>query len=352
MPEICPPVTINEVADILMKENQKLKYSLYGLDFDTGKIWCHYAVPVSVLPAGADSHPKNLYGVLIKTIPIQSIARKSETLHSAMVPPVALPLLTKMLDAHDAWESARWDLSRTNSMEAATKMRIAGRKYMRYSDDGLNEEEMRKTWPFDVESFEKDIAQKMVCDKCGLYRVKGDCNDYDEGTTDDGNVAVNPSVRWMNRKMESWATNTLDGVYARLSEGKMMEMLGEDSVNGGTFCWTIGTNEYFIIQRIEEDYAFESRDYIYMLWDGKREPVIVASFNSMPNSKTMFAVRSCTAGNPVGRNNMAALMWNRVADRGESDKDMIRMLLESAKKAGVDVAAENLGMMEVPPCTR
>lgn len=99
-------------------------------------------------------------------------------------------------------------------------------------------------------------------------------------------------------------------------------------------------------ESVDEDHGFESRDYIYMCWDGKAEPRIGATFNSMPNSKAMFAVRSCIAGSPSGRNNTAALMWNKVANRGETDGDMIKSLLKSAKKAGVAVAADNLKVLD------
>ena len=374
IPESCPPEAIGKVADVLMEKNQKLKYSLYSIDFDTGKIWCHCSLPVSVLPDGHECRTCNLYDVLLKTIPIRSVACDSEELRSAMlsmpqqadgdgrvastkgrvgevVSPVALPLLTKMLNAYDVWEADSWDLSNTSLSGTATKKRIADRRYMKYCDDGVNDEVRCKAWPFEVDEIENRLSQKMTCDKNGLYCVLGECNDYDEGIMDDGNVAINPSVRWMNRNMEEWATNALDGMYGRLPEDKMVKMLGEDSINDGTFCWAVGTNEYFIIQRIEEDHAFESRDYIYMLWDGMGEPMIAATFNSLPNSQTMYAVRSCMAGDPVGRNNMAALMWNEVADRGEKDDEKIRRFLEAAKKAGVAVAVENLDIME-ETCTR
>lgn len=259
--------------------------------------------------------------------------------------PIRTPLLCRMLNARNAWEDARWDMSRTNSMEAAVKSRMASRVCMRYCDDGLSEEARRQAWPFDVAAFERELAGKIARTDCGLYCVKGECNDYGEGTMDDGNVAINPSIRWMNRKMEAWATNALDGAYGRLSRGEMERMLGTASVNDGTFCWKVGANEYFIIQRVEEDSAFASRDYIYMRWDGAGEPVIAATFNSLPDAKIMSAVRSCIAGSPAGRNNLAALMWNEVVDRNEADTTVIRRFLKAAKEAGNEVAAGNLVMM-------
>ena len=259
---------------------------------------------------------------------------------------VHTPLLCRMLNARNAWEDARWDMSRTNSMEAAVKSRMASRVCMRYCDDGLSEEARWQAWPVDVEAFERELAGKIARTDCGLYCVKGECNDYGEGTMDDGNVAINPSIRWMYRKMEEWATNALDSVYRRLPRGEMERMLGADSINDGTFCWNIDTNEYFIIQRIEEDDTFEPRDYLYVRWDGTGAPAIAAAFNSLPDSRTMQAVRSCIAGDPAGRNNMAALMWNEVVDRNAADTTVIRRFLKAAKEAGNEVAAGNLVMME------
>ena len=371
VPEEAPDCIIGTVADILMRKNESRKYSLYGVDFDTGRIWCHYALPVAVIPECDTDTPRNLYGgniydVRIKTQPIFSISRDSEELHSAMVkalledgdgqtatsgnsedeagPAVELPLVTRMLDAYDAWEATRWDLSRTMSIEAATRKRIAGRKYMKYCDDNLTEEERRKEWPFDVEAFEKDLAEKIVRDECGLYRVKGEFNEFDEGTTDDGNVAVNPSIRWVNRKMEAWATNMLDAAYRRLAKDEMARLLDAKSVTDGTFGWAIGTNECFIVQRVDEDDVFESRDYLYMRWDGKGAPTIAASFNSLPSSKAMYAVRSCLEADDMGQNNVAALMWNGVLHRGEANGARIRELLEMAGE--LDAVIENLALLE------
>ena len=365
-PENVPDGIVGKMADILMRKNERLRYSLFGVDFDTGRMWCHYALPVAVIPEGDTDTPRNLYGVFIKTQPVTSVSRNSEELHSTMVNellhggggqvatpceagtgmPTAteLPLLTRMLEAYDAWEAARLDLSNTNAVATATRRRIASRKYMKYGDDGLTEEGRHKAWPFDVEAFERSLAEKVVCDECGLYRVKGDCNDYDEGTADDGSVAVNPSIRWVNRKMEAWATNALDAAYRRLSRDEAVRLLDAKSVTDGTFGWAVGTNEYFIIQRNDEDHAFEARDYIYMRRDGAGKPKIAVSFNSMPNSKAMYAVRSCMDADDMGQNNVAALMWNGVLNRGEDNGVKIRSLLEMAGE--LEVVIKNLNLLE------
>ena len=365
-PEAIPDDIVGEVADVLMRKNENLKYSLFGMDFDTGRMWCHYALPVAVIPEGDTNAPRNLYGVFIKTKPVTNVALNSEAMHSAMIKAllhggdgqtamsaqavdeaeqaVELPLLTKMLNAYDDWEAARLDLSNTNAVAVATRRRIASRKYMKYCGDNQTEEIRRKAWPFDVEGFERDLAEKIVRDECGLYRVIGDCNEYDEGTADDGNVAVRPSIRWVNRKIEAWATNALDSAYRRLSGDEAVRLLDAKSVTDGTFAWAVGTNEYFVIQRNDEDHAFESRDYIYMCRDGAAKPKIAASFNSMPNSKAMYAVRSCMDADDMGQNNVAALMWNGVMNRGEDNGAEIKKILEMAGE--LEVVIENLELFD------
>ena len=84
VPEECPDEMKSEMADILMKKNQGLKCALYGMDFDTGKIWCHYEIPVSIIPERNDNWHGNLYGVFMLTKTIVSVAGDSEELHSVM----------------------------------------------------------------------------------------------------------------------------------------------------------------------------------------------------------------------------------------------------------------------------
>ena len=84
VPEECPEEMRGEVADLLMKMNYRLKYAQFGMDFETGKIWSHYSVPVSVIPAWDECPPSNLYGAFIKMKTVQSVAENSEVLHSVL----------------------------------------------------------------------------------------------------------------------------------------------------------------------------------------------------------------------------------------------------------------------------
>ena len=85
VPEVCPDKILNETASVLMGMNQQFKYGLFGIDFDTGKIWCHYELPISVIPDINEHRLENLYCVHIRTVPIQIIAHNSEALNSEMV---------------------------------------------------------------------------------------------------------------------------------------------------------------------------------------------------------------------------------------------------------------------------
>lgn len=89
VPEECPKEMRGEASELLMTMNQGLKYALFSLDFDTGKIWCQYALPVAVIPDGGTDAPRNLYGVLIKTQSVIGVSKNSQALHAAMV--AALP---------------------------------------------------------------------------------------------------------------------------------------------------------------------------------------------------------------------------------------------------------------------
>ena len=85
VPEDCPSEIIRDVADALMKINQGLKYAMFGIDFNTGRIWSHYAVPVPVIPDRDEKPRRNLYAAFILMKTVQSIAQNSEVLHSAMI---------------------------------------------------------------------------------------------------------------------------------------------------------------------------------------------------------------------------------------------------------------------------
>ena len=84
VPEECPSEMIRDVADALMKINQGLKYAMFGIDFNTGRVWSHYAVPVSVITGGDENPRRNLYAALILMKTVQSVAQNSEVVHSAM----------------------------------------------------------------------------------------------------------------------------------------------------------------------------------------------------------------------------------------------------------------------------
>lgn len=110
-PEECPDGIVGEVACTVMKMNENLKYSLFSVDFNTGKIWCHYALPVSVIPAEDERSTRNLYGALLKIIPVRGVAQNSEALHSAM---------TKASPRTDEGDGSALSSSDTLSQQAGT----------------------------------------------------------------------------------------------------------------------------------------------------------------------------------------------------------------------------------------
>lgn len=84
VPDECPNTIIGDVAGALMKINEGRKHGMFGIDFDTGKIWCHYAVPVSVIPSQDEDPPRTPYVFLIRGNTVYSIAKLSEALQLTM----------------------------------------------------------------------------------------------------------------------------------------------------------------------------------------------------------------------------------------------------------------------------
>lgn len=66
-----------EVADAVMHINQSLRYALFGVDFDNGKVWCHYSLPASMLRNDADNDGCNVYQMHIKTMTTSTLAKNS-----------------------------------------------------------------------------------------------------------------------------------------------------------------------------------------------------------------------------------------------------------------------------------
>ncbi|MBQ8124503.1 MAG: hypothetical protein IJ173_01320 [Kiritimatiellae bacterium] len=114
VPDECPNEAIGEVAEALMKINQSLRCATFGIDFNTGKMWSHYAVPVSVIPSWDERPHGNLYGAFIKTKAVGSVAKNSEALHSTMV-----KVLLRADDAEVSAMVSRESLSRQAEMVAA-----------------------------------------------------------------------------------------------------------------------------------------------------------------------------------------------------------------------------------------
>ena len=85
VPDAVPDEAIDKAADWAMQMNERSKCSFFNIDFDTGKMWSHYGLPVSVLPPSDELPPGNLYGARIKVVPVSNVATHSEDLHLAVV---------------------------------------------------------------------------------------------------------------------------------------------------------------------------------------------------------------------------------------------------------------------------
>jgi hypothetical protein len=82
--DVCPaPVEIPEdklaeVADAAMRLNQVMRCGLFRVDFDNGKLWCQYSVPVSALTENADSERTRFNRASIRVMAAAVMAKNSE----------------------------------------------------------------------------------------------------------------------------------------------------------------------------------------------------------------------------------------------------------------------------------
>ena len=171
-------------------------------------------------------------------------------------------LVTRMLDAHDhARDMALGvtnDVNELYSLGAHLQMTNASeiserpRGELVLCDDLLSDDKRAELWPFDVEAFEATLSVKMVYDEKLGYRGKPEfAEEMCGGTNEDGFVAANPTIRWVNSEIEQWAIKSLDKHCSRMSETNFCAMSGDEKMPEGTWAWQMKDDVYFVIQRCD-----------------------------------------------------------------------------------------------------
>lgn len=208
---------------------------------------------------------------------------------------------------------------------------------MVFADDGQSEEERRELWPFDVEAFEAALEASLGRDETGLYRQKD---------SEGGLFPFNPSMRGINEEMEQWAVRQLDASFTRVTPDIQEKISGEPVEEGEEgLMWAIPGDggEYFAIER--SDGAWALRTYLYILWDGKDKPTLLAEFYSFPNRKEAVAMRT-VRHDSRSLNNMAVLYWRHRVFPMQFNPAEIREMLEIAQGDGVSCAKGNLAVLD------
>ncbi len=249
----------------------------------------------------------------------------------------------------------------------AYEISVRPRGEMKFCDDQLTEEERKSLWPFEVEAFEKSLEQKLVRDKGGRYRLVRKylsevamTNDvfspvptlkaaHLELRGDDELEASNPTIRWVNHQIEQWAIKQMDSKFKRMDGKSFCKMSGDEKMPEDTFAWELdkmgedGTGrECFVIQRGEG--AWNPREYMYILWDGKDRVVPVASFASFPNRKEAAALRMYIC-DIAALHNLAVLEWRHRVDSRAMSPLRIKLFLEKSKRLEVPTAEGNLKVL-------
>ena len=227
----------------------------------------------------------------------------------------------------------------TNALEIAKRPRGE----MAFCDDGLTEAERARLWPFDVEAFERTLERKMARDEQGRYRLKVAYVEGQGGLGTDGNLAVNPTTRWVNSEVERWAVGQMDGVFKRVDDKTVCRMYGLEKPVEGMVVWTLDADNgaYFAVLRQEG--AWGLRDYIFVLWDGEDGSAIpLAEFTTFPTRREAMTFRSRTG---AAANNLAVLEWRHRVNQYLMDPRMIATLLGKAHRSGLPTALANLKIL-------
>ena len=207
------------------------------------------------------------------------------------------------------------------------------RGHMAFVDDLCTDEERRELWPFCVEAFEATLESKMKIGEQG-YQLIGE----------DGELLPrNPTVRWVNGKVEAWAIGQLDGRFKRMSAETYCKMFEEEEVPENLLAWQIDKLYYVLIESSTEG-AWNPREYVFLIWDGNRSPVVVASFGSFPNAKEATAAL-CYHCDAASRHNLAVLEWQHRSHRQTMSPRRIEAFLKLAQEREVPTASANLKIL-------
>lgn len=213
---------------------------------------------------------------------------------------------------------------------------------MRFFDDLCTEEERRELWPFELEAFESTLEARMRIGEHG-FQLVGD---------DGGLLPRNPTIRWFNEEMDSWAVKQLDGKFERMSRESLCEMFGSEAVPDDIDAWRIDEIYYFIIDRTLEG-AWCQRSYSIVIWKEGKNPVQVADFDSFPNAKEAIAARGYHCYAP-SLNNLAVLEWQHRSHRQTMSPWRIEVNLKMARDQEVPTADANLKVLyeHIPELTK
>lgn len=223
-----------------------------------------------------------------------------------------------------------------NAKEIATRPRGE----MKFCADLLTDEERAEIWPFDVEAFEAELEKKLVLDEDGMYRLKPDGVDMPTG--EDGLVAVNPTMRWVNNEIEQWAIKELDARYPRLDGEEFCKRTLWQSKPEWMKAWAIGEHGTFIIA--QQGGAWDLREYVYLIDTKSIGLWCVAVMESFPTRKEGVAILDCLH-NGAAMNNVAVLEWSHRSMTREIRPVIIQTLLEKATEEGIKVASSNLDVL-------
>lgn len=268
-------------------------------------------------------------------------------------------LVSKMYQAHNAFRDNWLGKGAVGDGEELMSLMMLGfdnaieiaqrpRGEMSFAYDGFSDEQRKNLWPFDIESFEASLEAQLGRGENGLYGLK-----LENG---EGLEPSNPTIRWANGEIETWAVKQLDSKFKRMEKSsydEMMALLEEGEQDGESddalekpLAWIIAedddASEYFLI--IRNGGAWDLRSYVHVIWDRNLGPCKSADFDSFPSKKEATAMLTWRK-NPCSLNNMAVLQWRHRTFRVGMDPGDVKVMLEAAADGHVKCASKNMAVL-------
>lgn len=219
----------------------------------------------------------------------------------------------------------------------------------------------RLEWSFDVWRIERMLEKTLVRGEDGAYRLRSARPDAPP------RAASAEALAYVNKVFSDWAVMELDAKYPRCDAATVKALAGfrvdldpgfwrkfaivtrkgvlgggVSTVGGWVAGWKVSDRLYLVVVS-DLSSPCRMREYQFVMWDGKKDWPI-AGFDEFPDAPRARAAARLLES-PMAANNLAALLYERDANRGTYMPEYVESLLRRAASEGCETSFHNLGVL-------